>query len=44
MTKDSFKQTHGQAYSKFGPDTQKDDATQWLDENHAALACFNAWA
>ena len=43
MTKDSFKQADGKAYSKLGPDQKKGDAAQWLEENRAALASYNAW-
>lgn len=43
MTKDSFKQADGQGYSKFGPDRKKGYAAQWLEENRAALALYNAW-
>jgi post-segregation antitoxin (ccd killing protein) len=43
MTKDSFKQAEGQAYSKLGPDQKKGDAAQWLEENRAAIAAYNAW-
>ena len=38
MSKDSFKQANQQAYSKFVTREKKVDATQWLDENCAALA------
>jgi post-segregation antitoxin (ccd killing protein) len=43
MKKDSFKQADGEAYSKLGPDQKKGDAAQWLEENRAALASYNAW-